>query len=309
MKVIKKKTELKTRNMAERNVFLQMNPTRYHEINMAKIFVAKLLPFTFPECPEVRTFAGMLDSEGHFKNDLTRHRMKKIILEMYAATALKLAQALTAASHECSIPVLHLNIDMWTCLLTHDKYIGLRIFFVDNLWEMRCSRLAVRLSRPAASMGSVRLSELLKFWCERVFNEFRFDDKFIGSATSDAGSDVKRVLSTLLAPSWDWCISHLCNCALVDAFGTDIHLRKCHNLEFRALLKRVKSIIEHLHKIHATRIKFEDLQFQETGSRLRLVRDMPNRWLGTIRVIERFLKLWDVLRKHYFQAEQKISCG
>ena len=88
--VEKKEIEVKTRNVSERNAILQINPVRYHEINMAKIFVAKLLPFTFPECAEVRTFAGMLHLEGHYKNDLRRHRMKKTILEMYAATASKL---------------------------------------------------------------------------------------------------------------------------------------------------------------------------------------------------------------------------
>ena len=53
------------------------------------------------------------------------------------------------------------------------------------------------------------------------------------------------------------------------------------------------------------RIKFEDFQFQETGYRLWLVQYMRHRRLGTNRVIERFLKLSDVLRKHYFQAERK----
>ena len=31
---------------------------------------------------------------------------------------------------------------------------------------------------------------------------------------------------------------------------------------------------------------------------------MPHRWLGTIRLFSRFLKLWDVIRDHYFMTEK-----
>ena len=47
-------------------------------------------------------------------------------LEVHSTT--KLAQASTVAPHECPTPVLLLNINMWTCRITHEKYIGLRVF-------------------------------------------------------------------------------------------------------------------------------------------------------------------------------------
>lgn len=64
-------------------------------------------------------------------------------------------------------------------------------------------------------------------------------------------------------------------------------------------------MIEHIHKSQNMRAKFEDLQFEENGSRLRLVQDMPHRWLGTIRVLERILKLWTIIRKHDYQSEEQ----
>ena len=37
---------------------------------------------------------------------------------------------------------------------------------------------------------------------------------------------------------------------------------------------------------------------------MKLIQDMPHRWLGTISVLERFILLWDTLRKHYWDAEK-----
>ena len=39
---------------------------------------------------------------------------------------------------------------------------------------------------------------------------------------------------------------------------------------------------------------------------MKLIQDIPHRWLGTIRVLERFLLLWDTLRKHYWDAENTL---
>ena len=130
------------------------------------------------------------------------------------------------------------------------------------------------------------LSNTLKRWCEKVLSEFGKD---LCSATSDSGSHVKRLCCKLLKSHWDWCVSHLSHCALVEAFGTNLNIRMCKNMSFRGLLKKVKSVIEHVHKSPKMRTQFEDLQFERIGTRLKLIQDMPHRWLGTIRLFSRFL--------------------
>ena len=89
------------------------------------------------------------------------------------------------------------------------------------------------------------------------------------------------------------------------AFGTSIIVKSCKTPEFRALLKKVKAVIEQVHKSPRMRIQFDALQFQMTGTRLKLIKDMPHRCLGTIRLLARFLKLWNVIKDHYYVTEKK----
>ena len=49
----------------------------------------------------------------------------------------------------------------------------------------------------------------------------------------------------------------------------------CKNMAFRGLLKKVKSVIEHVHKSPTMRTQFEDLQFERIGTRLKLIQYMP----------------------------------
>ena len=106
------------------------------------------------------------------------------------------------------------------------------------------------------------LSNTLRRWCEKLLNEFGIELKDFCSATSDSGSDVKRLCCKLLTSHWDWCVSHLSNCASVDAFGTNLNIRMCKNMACSGLLKKLKSVIEHVHKSPEMRTQFDDLQFE-----------------------------------------------
>ena len=145
---------------------------------------------------DFRIFAGMLDSGKTFKNQMRNKRVKRLILEIYIATGTRSAYALAMSVRECPFPVLHLNLDLWTCRITHEKYIEIRRFSVEVSWEMRSLLLAVSGFRPAPTMSSSRISEPLKLWCEKIFNNFTIDRNKLCSSTSDAGPDVKRLLST-----------------------------------------------------------------------------------------------------------------
>ena len=109
---------------------LRTNPNRFHEIKIVKQIVRKMLPFDFRECPEVRTFVALLHQKGYFSNEMHPKKLKKVILEMYRATVSKMRRCLCDVINGSALPMLHLNIDLWTCSTSHDKYIGIRICFV-----------------------------------------------------------------------------------------------------------------------------------------------------------------------------------
>lgn len=128
----------------------------------------------------------------------------------------------------------------------------------------------------------------------------------ICTATSDSGSDIKGMGCKLLTSHWDCCVSHLAHCSLVEAFGTNVDVRKGINPEFRTLLKKVKSVIEHIHKRGPKiRCKFEGVQFDRVGSWLKLIQDLPHRWFSTIKLLPRFLELFSVIKDQYFLTENR----
>ena len=112
--------------------------------------------------------------------------------------------------------------------------------------------------------------------------------------------------STVLAETSerDWCISHLCNCALVDAFGTALHIEKSRNPDVRTLLSKTKKVIEHVNKSPSTKIHFIEIQLQQMLSSLTLHGDVRQRWKSTVSLLERFLKLWNIIR-HTFSEQNK----
>jgi hypothetical protein len=74
--------------------------------------------------------------------------------------------------------------------------------------------------------------------------DLTLDDFF--SATSDSGSDVKRLFTVLFPGArWSWCIPHCLNVALKEAFGAKEGTGS-KNVEARELLKLIKREVTHL---------------------------------------------------------------
>jgi hypothetical protein len=79
-----------------------------------------------------------------------------------------------------------------------------------------------------------------------VLQEYLLDvDEHVAGATSDAGPDIRRLCDKKLPGSWDWCICHLINAALADAFGTSADPQKSKNKECRGVVHTVK-VLENL---------------------------------------------------------------
>ena len=94
---------------------------------------------------------------------------------------------------------------------------GIRLFYVDRNWALKSSLIAVRQFNPTADMlDDNRLSALLEKYLKSVLEEFELDVSLLFSATTDSGSDVKRLCNVLLPGLWEWCICHMLNVALVE---------------------------------------------------------------------------------------------
>ena len=121
---------------------------------------------------------------------------------------------------------------------------GIRLFYIDRNWVLRSRLIAVRQFNPTKELiESRRLSAFLEKYLESVLEEYGLDATLLFSATSDAGSDVKRLCNMLLPGLWEWCVCHMINCALVEVsfpvmFSHRSHCR-CHMRSVQVLGSRV----------------------------------------------------------------------
>ena len=105
----------------------------------------------------------------------------------------------------------------WFLLSPKPPAPGIRLFCIDRNWALRSGLIAVRQFNPTRELlDTNRLSALLEKYLESVLEEYGLDTTLLFSATSDAGSDVKRLCDVLLLGLWEWCVCHMVNCALVE---------------------------------------------------------------------------------------------
>lgn len=121
---------------------------------------------------------------------------------------------------------------------------GIRLFYIDRNWVLRSRLIAVRQFNPTKELlESSRLSELLETYLRSVLDEYDLDTTLLFSATSDAGSDVKRLCKVLLPGLWEWCVCHMINCALVEVSFPVVVFRlsqcRCHMRSIQVLGSRV----------------------------------------------------------------------
>ena len=89
---------------------------------------------------------------------------------------------------------------------------------MDSNWQLKSRLLTVRQFNPSVDvLRSERMSEILRVYLSDVLEEFRIPHNSIFSSTTDAGSHVRRLAEKIMPSSWEWCIAHMLNCALVEA--------------------------------------------------------------------------------------------
>ncbi|KAI9907018.1 hypothetical protein PsorP6_003772 [Peronosclerospora sorghi] len=140
-------------------------------------------------------------------------------------------------------------------------------------------------------------------WLRDILGEFGIRIKDISGSTSDGGSDVKRAMTSLDdSKPWEWCIPHMTNRAVQDAFGTSLDPKKSKNAAARDLVSAVKSVIEHFNKSSNSQTRLAELQRSEVGEKVesrKFVSHAPHRFLSMNKVVRRVLELCTPLTSFY----------
>ncbi|KAG1688245.1 hypothetical protein DVH05_003892 [Phytophthora capsici] len=83
--------------------------------------------------------------------------------------------------------------DFWTYTVTHTKDMGVRVYLADSNWEFRSIMLSVRRFSPSYGDLLARIQGPYKPWMLQLLGGFGLKPINFFGATSDGGSDVKKL--------------------------------------------------------------------------------------------------------------------
>ena len=285
-------------------ILASMEPERYHALTITNLFVELMLPFEHIARANFRSTL-LFDMPPGVKK-MTPDNMKRHILELYLTTK-SFTISLLADTKECAggLPAFHLNVDLWTCKVSGGKFLGIRAYFIDRNFNYNGRLLAVKPFNPSTAVrSSARVSDILFIWVKDVLHEFNLSPADFMSATTDSGGDIQRLGNVVMGCKWDWCLSHLLNCALVEAFGTSVDPALSKNRDVRDVFARAKRSIEYVNKSHPAQVCLDEVQREHGESSLQLLSDVPQRWKSTVNLLERLLLIWKEVRLMYSRMDK-----
>lgn len=136
-----------------------------------------------------------------------------------------------------------------------------------------------------------------------VLTEFGILLSDLAGGTTNSGPEVKAMCTNSLLLlhkiHWDCCDSHLCDRAAENVFGTSAGPQKSHNKEARKVVQLVIKAAAKVNQSTTFKQKFDETQLEMLNATLKITKHAPQRWLSLVRVMERIIRLWYVLRQVY----------
>ena len=157
--------------------------------------------------------------------------------------------------------------------------------------------LAVRVFDPSSrERDSERISTLLAIWTNRVLQEYGLSAEDFVTATSDAGSDVKRLLENCLKVPREWCVAHIINCALVESFS------KLEAAE--SLMKDMKRVVNHMKRSPNALTELREDQ-EKKGFQNKPTLFAYQRWESSSKMFEFFRKNFESLYAYFSNSKKR----
>lgn len=290
--------------------FRLKDPERFYGLSTSKMIVNRCLPFRLVSGEDL---SRIVMRTGFPK--LNEKKVKNYILEFSNVIREKIKIELSEARKLLRVPFVHLMADLYTSKVQNLKYFGLRISFTDartcfqtdNDVGLKSYCLAVRLYEPPSKMvdEAQYSSDLLKRWCQDIFRSFGLAEEDLLTATTDGGSDIKRLASILgTGVSREWCIAHLLNLCLIDGFdANENHGPRADTA--RSTTNTIRRTFEFFNRSSKYTGVLKEIQRKILGKCIKLVNFAPQRWSSAARFYRTALTNYEV-----FQAvENKYHVG
>lgn len=232
-------------------------------------------------------------------------KLKSSLLDLYLYVKSQISEKIKQAAEHCKVPFLHITADMYKNTLINYKFFGVRVSYIDfEAKDVKSFLLAVRVFNPSfASRTKNRSSDLMSQMTNNVLDKMDIDSSEILTATSDAGSDVKRLMKKCLEKPTEWCLAHLLNCALVEAFGSNQNTKKCKNEEARLVSLAIRKVLEHVNKSDKATQWIREAQIEENGQTEKLANFAYQRWTSAYFVYKKVLKNFHHLHAYFIENQ------
>jgi hypothetical protein len=195
------------------------------------------LPFVMGEWKESEVLKAVVTKED-FKTVVNRHTITHAVIELYASGKAEVAKFILENLVD-GVGGLTMVTDVWLAKHLGTKFMGLRVYLIDHNFQLRSILLGTRHFQPMYGERAAGIGGPFKRWINRVLEDFNLSERDFYGATSDGGSDVKRMMRSGFKLKWEWCIPHLTNAATKTAFGLTGDPTKSKNPDVLALLRRV----------------------------------------------------------------------
>jgi hypothetical protein len=166
-----------------------MSIARLAQLRVARYFIKTMRPFSHCEDASYR------EQASPDWVSCARDTMRGTIGECFLVAAQQVKLAINSAARRAVLAFLHLNADLWTSKVNHQKFLGVRIFWKSGP-ELQTTFLAVTSYVPPKGEDKTVSEWFLEYVLE-VIKWYGVDPSHVKGATSDAGSDCKKVLHKL----------------------------------------------------------------------------------------------------------------
>ena len=261
---------------------LSLNKKRKDQILEVFKFVQNLWPFH-----NMDSSAYQLDRMLNEKDAFSTAQLKHVLCEVYYAFRKDTKKIFINEK-------VQIMVDIWTETATSvrvgRKFLGVRASCTNDSFEY-CSRLvAVREFLITSNQSeSENWTELLCMHLTDILEEFGIKWENVFGATSDAGSDIKKMLEDKIG-MWNWCVSHLLH-RMAEQVSTMSSIQ--------ALVKKFSSVNTFLKNSRTNGLRFAENKTVGKG----IKRFAKQRWLGFEDTLDRIIINYDVLVKVYLEAD------
>lgn len=241
----------------------------------------------------------------HFPvRSLYSRKVKCHIVELYTATKTSVLNTIAEINRTSVSPPFNLTIDLWKCVVTGDKYLGVRVTWAHLDGTPSSALLGVKKYDPStAAREEMRASDLVAAWTRACLEEYGIRTSRVICSVSDRGSDILRTLNTSLNLPWEYCLCHLINCSISYAFGlyADATKAKQANPEAFKVVSTMKKVIAKFKQSQNDQILLEEMQESQNKKKKKMQSLATTRWSSLCNVLERVLDEWNSLKGVYRQ--------